>query len=224
MNALTALHFDTSDIRMVLRDDEPWWVLADVAAALGMSNPSKLAGRLNDYQKADIPIRDSSSGQNRRVIIVNEAGIYQLTLSSRIEGARRFGKWLFTEVLPSIRKFGMYPPPADKEIIANDPYDGRDKTLAERFREERLRFEAREGHKLEDANGFSKQKIIAIENQIGWGRDPKLVMAMVLAEMDALYVLRGDRQYSIWEQQNIARLRDVQHQMLLDTEIQKDTF
>ena len=118
MNDLIPLHFDTSDVRMVMRGGEPWWVLADVAPMMELSNPSKLAAKLDPYQKAAIPIRDSSSGQNRQMIIVNEAGIYALTLNSHKTEARAFARWLFTEVLPSIRQHGQYPPPADINVAA----------------------------------------------------------------------------------------------------------
>lgn len=222
MNALTALHFDTADVRMIMRDGEPWWIGLDATSALEIARGRQALAALDDYEKDAYII--GTLGGPQETTIINESGLYSLILRSRKPVAKRFKKWLTTEVLPSIRKFGIYPPPSDQEIIANDPYDGREKRLSERFREERLRFEARRGKKLENVNGFSKHKIVAIENDMGGGRDPKLVMAMVLARMDALYVLSGDRQYSIWEQQHISSLRDVQHQMLLDAEIQKDTF
>lgn len=118
MSNLIPLHFERFDVRMILRDGVPWWVLVDVAAALDLSNPTKLAGRLEDYQKAVLTIREGSLGQRRRMNLVNEAGIYALTLNSRKEEAKRFGRWLFTEVLPSIRKHGSYPPPS--QIEADD--------------------------------------------------------------------------------------------------------
>lgn len=209
MNALTALHFDTADIRMVLRDDEPWWVLADVAAALGLNNPSKLAGRLEEYQKADIPIRDTSSGQNRRVIIVNEAGVYQMALASRKPVARRFAKWLFTEVLPSIRQFGMFPPPNAQQIAANDPYDGFDKPTYVRFREERLRWEAETGLSLRERPGFTGYIVTQLERGVGDFQKTERLKTMIKIEMDVLYVLTGKRTKTQQEREYETRARAI---------------
>ena len=208
MSALIPLHFGHTDVRMIVRDGEPWWALADAAPLLDLANPSKLANRLDDYQKAAIPIRDISSGQDRRMIFVNEAGIYALTLNSRKPEAKAFGRWLFTEVLPSIRKYGVFPPPALTEQPEPDWCDGTDKLLHERFFEERLRWEAASGMGLHEIPGFSKPVIRAIEAGLGGIDKGQRVRMLTLAGLDVLYILSGLRTVSPTERRVLAYIRE----------------
>lgn len=208
MNALVPLHFGNCDVRMVFRDGEPWWVLADVGSVLGLSNASKLAGRLDDYQRADIPIRDTRSKQQRQMIVVNEAGVYVLTLNSRKQEAKAFARWLFTEVLPSIRKFGMYPPPPLADLIESDRWASPDLTIADRFREERLLWEERHGRPFAGSVPvFSKPVVAAIERGDGRVLPGNRLKVMVLAELDVLYILTGRRKFSSQERRLIDRTR-----------------
>lgn len=81
MAALIPLHFEASDVRMIMRDDEPWWVLNDVCRILEILNPRQAATRLRDWQKDDVSITDAI-GRQQLTSIVNEAGIYKLVLNS----------------------------------------------------------------------------------------------------------------------------------------------
>jgi len=207
MTQLVPLHFEKSDVRMIVRDGEPWWVLADVAAALALSNPSMLAGRLEPYQKADLSIADSSSGQMRRMLAVNEAGVYALTLNSRKPEAKAFARWLFTEVLPSIRRFGTYPPPAMAELPEPDWHEGADRSLPDRFREERLRWEKTSGVGLHEVPGFTKPVISAIERDLGGLRKGRRIEMLTLAGLDVLYILSGQRTVSPAEGRVLTYLR-----------------
>lgn len=180
---------------MLIREGEPWWVLADVAPLIGLSNPSKLASRLEDYQKDTIPLRDSV-GRRRALIVVNEAGIYQLLGGSPLPAAKAFMRWLFTEVLPSIRKHGCYPPPSQPAALLEDDersVPDHEKTIAQRFREERLRIEALTGHSLANIPSMSKQIITAIENYMGGVTKGQRIRYLALAGVDVLYVLTGRR-------------------------------
>lgn len=110
MNSLIPLHFEHSDIRMVLRDGVPWWVLADLCRVVGIKNHRDVASRLWDWQKDGVGISDAI-GRRQKTTVVNEAGAYSVILDSGSSVAEALARWLFTEVLPSIRKHGIYPPP-----------------------------------------------------------------------------------------------------------------
>ena len=95
------------EIRTLLINDEPWFVGKDVTEILGYSNPSKA---LSDHVDEEDKLNNkslSSLGQ-RGGWIINESGLYSLILSSKLPTAKKFKKWVTSEVLPSIRKHGAY--------------------------------------------------------------------------------------------------------------------
>lgn len=97
-------------IRMIMQGDEPWFVGKDVAEILGYTNPSKaLADHVDEEDKLNNESL-SSLGQ-RGGWIINESGLYSLILSSKLETAKAFKRWVTAEVLPSIRKHGEYVSP-----------------------------------------------------------------------------------------------------------------
>ena len=93
------------EIRSMTIDGEPYFVGKDVAAALGYTNTRKaLADHVDNEDKKDgVTIRDSI-GREQNPVIINESGMYSLVLSSKLEGAKRFKRWVTSEILPSIRK------------------------------------------------------------------------------------------------------------------------
>ena len=94
-------------IRTLNRDGEPWFVGKDVATALGYSNASKaLADHVAEEDKLNNESL-SSLGQ-RGGWLINESGLYSLILSSKLDSAKRFKRWVTAEVLPSVRKSGGY--------------------------------------------------------------------------------------------------------------------
>lgn len=104
--------------------DEPWFVGRDVAVALGYSDPADAVKRHVDPEDkrlvkvGEIPTLDVS---NYGAYIINESGLYSLVFSSRLELAKRFKRWVTSEVLPSIRKRGMYATPQTLEEMRKDP-------------------------------------------------------------------------------------------------------
>lgn len=88
---------------------EPWFVGKDVATALGYSNPRKaIIDHVDEEDKNDgVTIRDSI-GREQKPVVINESGMYSLILGSKLDGAKRFKRWVTSEVLPSIRKSGAY--------------------------------------------------------------------------------------------------------------------
>ena len=104
----TFQNLEFGEIRSMTIDGEPWFVGKDIAAALGYSNPrDAISKHVDDEDKISVAIRDGNKG-NPNQVIVNESGMYSLILSSKLEGAKRFKRWVTSEILPSIRKTGAY--------------------------------------------------------------------------------------------------------------------
>lgn len=95
------------DVRAVEIDGEPWLVGKDVAQALGYKDTDQ-ALRKHVDEEDKLTRQFDGSGQNRHMTIINESGLYSLILSSRLPGARKFHRWVTSEVLPSVRKHGAY--------------------------------------------------------------------------------------------------------------------
>lgn len=104
------------EVRTVAIDNEPWFVGKDVATALGYERATKaVQDHVNEEDKDEIPIRDSI-GRMQKTPIINESGLYALIFGSKLESAQRFKRWVTSEVLPSIRKHGVY---AVDELLQN---------------------------------------------------------------------------------------------------------
>ena len=107
-------------IRVVVIDGEPWFVGKDVAESLGYSNPRKALDDhidLEDKMQGDgVTIRDSI-GREQHPTIINRSGVYSLILSSKLPTAKKFKRWVTSEVLPSIERHGLYA----TEQLLNDP-------------------------------------------------------------------------------------------------------
>lgn len=110
MSDLSVFAFDSQAVRVVMVDGEPWFVAADVCAALTIGNTAMALERLDDDEKGVSSI--DTLGGMQQMAIVNEPGLYTLILGSRKPEAKRFKRWLTHEVLPSIRKTGAYVDPA----------------------------------------------------------------------------------------------------------------
>lgn len=119
MNELNDLQIfkseDFGEIRTVTINNEPWFVGKDVAVALGYKNTADAIGKhvdTDDKLTSQIAI----AGQRRDVTVINESGLYSLILSSKLESSKKFKRWVTSEVLPSIRKHGVY---AVDELLNN---------------------------------------------------------------------------------------------------------
>lgn len=106
-NIPTIFNFDYTEVRTLMIEDEPYFVGKDVAKALGYVNGSRdINAHVDEEDKLKYQI--STSGQNRNQILINEAGLYSLIFSSKLESAKRFKRWVTSEVLPTLRKTGRY--------------------------------------------------------------------------------------------------------------------
>ena len=106
-------------IRTVEINNEPWFVGKDVAEVLGYSKPrNAIASHVDEEDKKDAPIQGDLGGK-QTMTVINESGLYSLILSSKLPSAKRFKHWVTSEVLPTIRKHGMY---ATDELLANPDF------------------------------------------------------------------------------------------------------
>ena len=121
------------EIRTVEVNGEPWLVGKDVARALGYANPRKALDDhvdLEDKLQGDgVTIRDSM-GREQHPTLINESGLYSLVLSSKLPGAKKFRRWVTSEVLPSIRKTGGYNLPKDYPSALRALADAEEQRLA----------------------------------------------------------------------------------------------
>lgn len=120
MNELmTYVNKEFGTIRAVDIDGEPWLVGKDVAVALGYTDTDQAIRRhVDDEDKLTRSF--DGSGQNREMYVINESGLFSLILSSNMPGAKKFKRWVTSEVLPSIRRQGYYsalPPEQLAEIV-----------------------------------------------------------------------------------------------------------
>ena len=118
MNEITVFNNDEfGSIRTVTIENEPWFVGKDVAEVLGYQNGSRDINRhVDDEDKLCTKIE--YAGQKREVTIINESGLYSLILSSKLPNAKKFKRWVTSEVLPSLRKTGSYSKPmSELEIL-----------------------------------------------------------------------------------------------------------
>ena len=106
MNELQLFNFEEKEIKTIQINNEIYFVGKDICNILELADVSKAISRLDEDEKL---IRTLFlSGQNREVLFVNESGLYSLVLTSRKPEAKRFKKWVTSEVIPSIRKTGSY--------------------------------------------------------------------------------------------------------------------
>ncbi len=103
MNQLQNFNFNNLPVRTILIDDEPWFVVADVAKVIEATNPTDLVKLVDDEDKSR-----QSLGSGSPKNIINESGLYQILIRSNNKNAKPFRKWVTREVLPTIRKHGAY--------------------------------------------------------------------------------------------------------------------
>lgn len=113
MNELTIFNFENNDVRTQVINDEPWFVGKDVAEILGYERPTKaISDHVDEEDRDEVPIQDSI-GRMQNTPIINESGLYSLVFKSQLPSAKKFKRWVTSEVLPAIRKTGSYKMPKD---------------------------------------------------------------------------------------------------------------
>ena len=129
MNNLTVFENpEFGAIRTVELDGEPWLVGKDVAETLGYTNPQKAVR--DHVDEEDRTVNDSFTVNGTPITLINESGLYSLVLSSKLPTARKFRRWVTSEVLPSIRRTGGYNLPKDYPSALRALADTEEKRLA----------------------------------------------------------------------------------------------
>lgn len=114
MNTPQIFNFEHNEVRTFLENDVPYFVANDVAKTLGYKNPSKAT---NDHCKKAIETWGNDSlGRRQKFKIIPESDVYRLIIKSNLPSAEKFEAWVMEEVLPQIRKHGMY---ATDELLDN---------------------------------------------------------------------------------------------------------
>lgn len=132
MPDLLSYHFDTAEVRVVIRDGKPWWAAFDVCAILGLKNVTRAISRLRQKEKMLVqgfelsvqPLLEvkvtnvhddekdvhsmNTLGRSQDMWVVNNTGLYRLIFRSRKPEAERFQDWVYEDVLPSIQQHGFY--------------------------------------------------------------------------------------------------------------------
>ena len=104
----TFVNEEFGTVRTLMKDGKPWFVGKDVAVILGYNEPHKaIARHVDEDDGMKHPVIDSM-GRTQNVTIVNESGFYSLVLASRLPNAKRFKRWVTSEILPTIRRTGGY--------------------------------------------------------------------------------------------------------------------
>lgn len=108
MNTPQIFNFEQNEVRTVLVNNEPYFVGKDVAEILGYSKPrNAISTHVDEEDKQDAPIQGDLGGK-QKMTIINESGLYSLILKSKLPNAKKFKRWVTSEVLPTIRKTGSY--------------------------------------------------------------------------------------------------------------------
>lgn len=109
------------EVRVLTIDNEPWFVGKDVAEILNYKECNKAISRhVDEDDRMKHPITDNL-GRKQEAYIINESGLYSLILSSKLPTAKKFKRWVTSEVLPSIRKHGAYMTEETIEKVLEDP-------------------------------------------------------------------------------------------------------
>lgn len=119
-SSLQVFAFNQWNIRVIMKDGDPWFVAKDVCDALELGNITESLRRLEKDEFSSTEVIDSV-GRKQQIRIVNEPGLYSLISGSRKPEAKVFKRWVNHEVIPSIRKHGIYMTPAKIEQILLNP-------------------------------------------------------------------------------------------------------
>ena len=157
-------------IRGIEINGESWLVGKDVAEVLGYKNTrDALIKHVDDEDKNTVAIHDGS--QNRNMTVINESGFYSLALSSKLPNAKKFKRWVTSEVLPQIRQTGGYIPTKEEEsdeeflaralLVAQRTLEKKNKELEEKNKvieeqKPKVEFYDKVLNPTDEENGFTK--------------------------------------------------------------------
>jgi prophage antirepressor-like protein len=102
-------------VRTLVEDGQPWFVAKDVAEILGYANPRDAISKHVDAEDKGVANCDTLGGK-QELTVINESGLYALVFGSRLDTAKRFKRWVTSEVLPALRKTGAYIMPQSRGL------------------------------------------------------------------------------------------------------------
>ena len=208
------------NVRIVMRDDNPWFVAKDVCDCLTITDASQACKNLDDDEK-QVVTRDFDTllfteSKAQAITLISESGLYTLIMRSNKPEAKEFRKWVTSEVLPSIRKSGVYATDNFIQKTIDDPdwaisilqqikFEREQKELALRQRDEAIRTKAWIGSKREstcmnEVKRFKgENKRLSSENedlrvQVGDGKECKA--AKCIPWLRDIFVYANDKQWN----------------------------
>lgn len=166
MNDITIFNNpEFGDVRTIMIDGEPWFVAKNISETLGYSKTFNMMKRIDEEDKRNISssiLEEQVNNQSYTIGIINESGLYNSIFGSKVSSAKKFRKWVTSEVLPQLRKTGSYGTPklpqTPMELLelhyeAIKQVDSKVNTLEERFND----FEQNLPLLPEDADDVSKE-------------------------------------------------------------------
>lgn len=132
MNELQTFNFEELPVRTMNIDGEPYFVGSDVAKILGYLKPANaISNHVDDEDKTTTLIQGTGSNYKSKAVIINESGLYSLIFSSKLDSAKRFKRWVTSEVLPTLRKTGTYQVPDNPMDALKLMFDAQKETQEE---------------------------------------------------------------------------------------------
>lgn len=161
-------------LKVIERNGEPWFLGKEVADLLGYSNTrDALAKHVDDEDKNTVAIRDTQAGNPFKTII-NESGLYSLILRSQLPSAHQFKRWVTHEVIPTIRKHGVYATADKLDEMLRDP-DSMIKILQTLKEEREARIAAEETNRLNAPKVLFADSVAQADSEILVGELAKLL-------------------------------------------------
>jgi len=186
--------FGGHDVRVIMKDEEPWFVAKDVCGGLGLQNTSKALQRLRDDEKG-VTFSDTLGGK-QMISTVSEPGLYKLIMRSYKPEAEKFVDWIAHEVIPTIRKTGAYMTDATLNKVEQDP-EYMKEILGEIRTLKSERDEARaKGHRINDKRtatamgrlGAQVKKVKLLETKVDYlTEDTLATRPMAVCEIDWIW-------------------------------------
>ena len=160
MNDIKLFNYNNNQIRVVEKDGTAWFVAKDVCDVLGINNARKAVSSLADDEKMTVTesYAQKKRGGARFYNVVNEPGLYRLIFRSNRPEAEQFKHWVFHEVLPDIRKYGMYLNDKAREAAMVNPEAFN--AIARAYAQEKEKVKALEAKILDDAPYLTIGKVV----------------------------------------------------------------
>lgn len=123
MNEVTVFNFETNEVRTVVINNEVWLVARDVAEALGYAKArNAISSHVDKEDTKDAPIQGTLGG-TQNMTVINQSGVISLALSSKLPSARKFKRWVTSEVIPTVLKHGAYMTDDKAKDLISRPND-----------------------------------------------------------------------------------------------------